>query len=146
MRPSRRSFRFASGPPQDDGRGVLSPTLVMLRSVAEAARLEARKMLAAVVALFALLLFAAAPAHAALTFPPLTGRVVDDAHVLPADVQASLTQKLADLEQRTSRQLVVVTLPSLQGDDIADYGYQLGRAWKIGQKGINNGTLFIVVP
>jgi uncharacterized protein len=72
--------------------------------------------------------------------------VVDDAHVLPAEVQADLTQKLADLEQRTSRQLVVVTLPSLQGDDIADYGYQLGRAWKIGQKGLNNGTLFIVVP
>jgi uncharacterized protein len=97
----------------------------------------------AVLAVFA---FAAAPARAALTFPPLTGRVVDDAHVLPADVQAGLTQKLADLEQRTSRQLVVVTLSSLQGDDIADYGYQLGRKWGIGQKGTNNGALFIIVP
>jgi len=86
---------------------------------------------------------APAPASAALTFPQLTGRVVDDAHVLPADVQAQLTQKLADLEARTSRQLVVVTLPSLQGDEISDYGYQLGRAWKIGQKGTNNGALFI---
>jgi uncharacterized protein len=104
----------------------------------------------AAAALFSLLAFLiltpAGAQAAALTFPPLTGRVVDDAHVLPADVQASLTEKLADLEQRTSRQLVVVTLPSLQGDDIADYGYQLGRAWKIGQKGLNNGTLFIVVP
>ncbi len=41
---------------------------------------------------------------------------------------------------------MVVTLPSLQGDAIDDYGYQLGRAWGIGQKGQNNGALFIVVP
>jgi uncharacterized protein len=102
--------------------------------------------LAALFAAFAFLALAVSPASAALTFPPLTGRVVDDAHVLPADVQASLTQKLADLEQRTSRQLVVVTLPSLQGDDISDYGYQLGRAWGVGQKGTNNGALFIIVP
>ena len=104
------------------------------------------RILAALFAAFAFLAFAAAPAEAALTFPPLTGRVVDDAHVLPADVQASLTQKLADLQARTSRQLVVVTLPDLQGDEISDYGYQLGRAWGIGQKGTNNGALFIVVP
>jgi uncharacterized protein len=101
---------------------------------------------AALFAVFALVVFGAAPAKAALTFPPLTGRVVDDAHVLPADVQASLTSKLADLQTRTSRQLIVVTLPSLQGDEISDYGYQLGRTWGIGQKGTNNGALFIVVP
>ena len=102
----------------------------------------------AVLAAFALLFAFVLPpaAHAALTFPALTGRVVDDAHVLSADTQAQLTQKLADLESRTGRQLVVVTLPSLQGDDIADYGYQLGRTWQIGQKGQNNGVLFIVVP
>ena len=85
-------------------------------------------------------------AHAALTFPPLTGRVVDSAHVLSAQTQQDLTTKLAALEQQTGRQLVVVTLPSLQGDDIADYGYQLGRTWGIGQKGQNNGVLFIVAP
>jgi uncharacterized protein len=79
-------------------------------------------------------------------FPQLTGRVVDDAHVLPPDVQAQLTQKLADLEQKTSRQLVIVTLPSLQGYEIADYGYQLLRHWGIGQKGLNNGAVFIIVP
>lgn len=88
----------------------------------------------------------AGAAFAAPTFPQLTGRVVDDAHVLSPDVQAQLTQKLADLEQRTSRQLVVVTLPSLQGYEIEDYGYQLGRAWGIGQKKLNNGVLFIIAP
>ena len=60
--------------------------------------------------------------------------------------QAALTDKLAALEKATTRQLVVVTLPSLQGDDIADYGYQLLRAWGIGQKGQNDGVLFIVAP
>jgi uncharacterized protein len=96
----------------------------------------------ALLALFML----AAPVQAAPTFPALTGRVVDDAHVLPADVQADLTQRLAVLEQKTSRQLVVVTVPTLQGYDISDYGYQLGRAWGIGQKGTNNGALFIIAP
>lgn len=88
----------------------------------------------------------ASVAFAAPTFPNLTGRVVDDAHILSPDVTAQLTQKLADLEQRTSRQLVVVTLPSLQGYEIEDYGYQLGRAWGIGQKKLDNGALFIVAP
>jgi uncharacterized protein len=96
----------------------------------------------ALLALFML----AAPARAAPTFPQLTGRVVDNAHVLSAEQQADLTQRLAALEQKTSRQLVVVTLPTLQGYDISDYGYQLGRAWGIGQKGTNNGALFIVAP
>ena len=50
------------------------------------------------------------------------------------------------LEQKTGDQLVVVTLPSLQGYEIEDYGYQLGRAWGIGQKGKNNGVVFIVAP
>jgi uncharacterized protein len=96
--------------------------------------------------LVAALSFFAPAARAAPTFPPLTGRVVDDAHVLSAQTVADLTNKLADLQAKTGRQVVVVTLPDLQGDDIEDYGYQLGRAWGIGQKGQNNGVLFIVVP
>jgi len=88
----------------------------------------------------------ALPAFAAPTFPALSGRVVDEAHVLSPEVAAQLTAKLADLEARTSRQLVVVTLSSLQGYEIEDYGYQLGRAWGIGQKKLNNGALFIIAP
>ena len=88
-----------------------------------------------------------APAWAATPqFPALTGRVVDDAHVLSAQTQAAMTAKLAALEQQTKRQLVVVTVPTLGGDDIADYGYRLGRAWGIGQKGQNSGAVFIVAP
>jgi uncharacterized protein len=103
--------------------------------------------LAGLLGLFLCLLVAPAVlAQSAPKFPELTGRVVDDAHVLPPDVQAQLTQKLADLEQKTSRQLVVVTLPSLQGYEIDDYGYQLLRHWGIGQKNLNNGAVFIIVP
>src|SRR6201996_9179199 len=83
---------------------------------------------------------------AALKFPPLTGRVVDDAHILSPQVQQQLTDKLAGLEAQTHHQLVVATLSSLQGDEIEDYGYQLGRAWGIGQKGVNDGVILIVAP
>ena len=85
-------------------------------------------------------------AHAALSFPALTGRVVDNAHILtPATVQ-SLDQQLEAYENGTSNQVVVATIASLHGDSIEDYGYQLGRYWKIGQKGQNNGALLIVAP
>jgi len=100
------------------------------------------RLLAATLAFFVLL----TPAWAAPKFLALTGRVVDDAGILSPDTKAGLTEKLAALEQKTSRQLVVVTLPSLQGYDISDYGYQLGRAWGIGQSKLNNGILFIVAP
>ncbi|HEX5282194.1 MAG TPA: TPM domain-containing protein [Micropepsaceae bacterium] len=98
-------------------------------------------------AVFLLFLFAAVPASAAgLQFPPLTGRVVDDAHLLDAGTASTIDAKLAALEQKTGDQLVVVTLPTLQGHQIEDYGYQLGRAWGIGQKVKNNGALLIIAP
>lgn len=81
-----------------------------------------------------------------LTFPALTGRVVDEAGLLNAVDRAALTESLAGLEARTTNQLVVVTLKSLQGTSIEDYGYQLGRRWKIGQKDKDSGVLLIVAP
>jgi uncharacterized protein len=80
------------------------------------------------------------------TFPALTGRIVDQAGLLDASARARLEAKLQELEAKTTTQLVIVTLPSLEGYDIADYGYQLGRHWGIGQKGSNNGVLLIVAP
>jgi uncharacterized protein len=83
-------------------------------------------------------------AQAEPNFPALTGRVVDDANLLsPAEEQA-LTETLKQLEDKSSDQLVVVTLPSLQGYTIEDFGYQLGRHWGIGTKELNNGVLLIV--
>ncbi len=101
-----------------------------------------------VIRLFALLILLAftSQAVAAPTFPPLSGRVVDNANLLDAATKASLVSMLTQHETDTSNQLVVVTLTTLQGYDIADYGYQLGRHWGIGQKEKDNGVLLIVAP
>ncbi len=109
-----------------------------------AARLPARAFwaLAALVALLGL----AGAALAAITFPALTGRVVDQAELLSPAQEAELTQKLAALERASSRQLVVATVASLQDNPIEDYGYQLGRQWRIGQQGANNGVILLVAP
>jgi len=86
------------------------------------------------------------PASAEPTFPPLTGRVVDAANLLdPADEEV-LTSDLKALEHKSSDQVVVVTLPSLQGYAIEDYGYRLGRHWGLGTKQLSNGILLIVAP
>ena len=94
----------------------------------------------------ALLLLAAIAAAAAPTFPELTGRVVDEAGILSTTTREDLDAMLAEHERATGEQVVVVTLKSLQGYDIADYGYQLGRHWGIGEKGQNTGALLIVAP
>ena len=88
----------------------------------------------------------AAPAFAAPKFPALTGRVVDGANMLSPAVETNLTGRLAALESQTGRQLVVVTVPSLDDYPIEDYGYQLGRQWGIGDAKADDGVLFIVAP
>jgi uncharacterized protein len=102
--------------------------------------------------LASLLMLAAIPASVAQTspnagmppFPELTGPVVDDAHLLPEGVFNQLSQKLFDYSRANGTQLVVATLPTLNGYPIDYYGYQLLRHWGIGQKGKNNGVLLIV--
>lgn len=92
------------------------------------------------------LVLAAGAAMAALSFPPLSGRVVDQANLLNPQQEAELTQKLETLQRASSRQLVVATVSSLQDVPIEDYGYQLGRFWRIGQQGANNGVILLVAP
>lgn len=92
------------------------------------------------------LLFWLVPASAQPTFPSLTGRVVDNAALLTPGDRAALAAELKALEDKSSDQLVVVTVPSLQGYTIEDYGYQLGRHWGIGTAKLNNGVLLIVAP
>lgn len=97
------------------------------------------------IALIAALLLwgGAAPAQ---TFPPFTGLVVDAANVLPPQTRADLTAKLSALQRDTKRQLVVATIPDLQGYPIEDYGYRLGRAWGVGLKDVNNGAILFIAP
>ena len=97
-------------------------------------------------ALLALLLVAFALPAAAQTFPKLTGRVVDQAHLLSPEQVQQLTQLSASVEQASTRQLVVATVPDLQGYPIEDYGYRLGRAWGLGQNDANNGVILLVAP
>ena len=83
---------------------------------------------------------------AAQEFPELTGRVVDAANIIPPAEEAALEARLAGLEEQSQRQLVVATVPDLQGYDIADYGYRLGRSWGIGDVERNDGALLLVAP
>lgn len=91
-------------------------------------------------------LIAAPLALAALQFPPLTGRVVDEAGLLSPQARDRITGWLQQFEQATKRQVVVATVKSLQGASIEDYGYQLGRFWGIGEKGKNTGAILLVAP
>ncbi|MGQ4273627.1 TPM domain-containing protein [Terrihabitans sp. B22-R8] len=105
-----------------------------------------RSIVLAVLLLVATALCGGMIVHADPAFPALSGRVVDEAEILDIQTEALIEGKLAELERKSSDQLVVVTLRSLQGYDIADYGYRLGRHWGIGQKGTNNGALLLVAP
>jgi uncharacterized protein len=91
-------------------------------------------------------LLCAGLAALAVNFPPLTGRIVDQANVIPAATRSAIEPKLADLESKSGIQLVVATVPSLQGQEIEPYANQLFRAWKLGEKTKNNGVLLLVAP
>lgn len=87
----------------------------------------------------------AAPA-AALDVPPLTGQIVDAAHLLPADLAAALSADLAAHAARTGNQVALLTLPSLEGEPLEEFSHRVATAWKLGQKGTDNGVLVLVVP
>jgi uncharacterized protein len=92
------------------------------------------------------LALASGPALAAENFPPLAGRVVDQAQVLSVPERADLETKLADLESKSGIQLVVATVSSLDGEEIEPYANALFRAWKLGEAKKDNGVLFLVAP
>ncbi|MDA8428022.1 MAG: TPM domain-containing protein [Geobacteraceae bacterium] len=80
----------------------------------------------------------------ALDVPQLTGRVNDYARMLSPEAATSLEQKLAAFERDQSTQIVVLTVPSLQGDDIDQFAIRVADQWKIGQKGKDNGVILII--
>ena len=106
-----------------------------------------RGMFGRVSALVLLILCAFQAALAAEpTYPALTGRVVDGANLLAPDVRQRIEDKLKAHEDKTSDQVVVATVPSLQDVTIEDFANGLFRHWKLGQKAKNNGALLIVAP
>lgn len=84
------------------------------------------------------------PAAHALEVPPLQGRVNDTARILSASSVRMLEQTLQALEQKESTQIVVLTIPSLEGDSLEQYTLKVVETWKIGQKGIDNGALLFI--
>ena len=82
----------------------------------------------------------------AYDFPPLSGRVVDQAGVMSAPSRSAVEAKLKDLEDKSGIQLVVATVRSLQGGDVETYANQLFRFWKLGEAKKNNGVLLLVAP
>jgi uncharacterized protein len=84
---------------------------------------------------------------AAQTFPKLAGNpVVDQADIIPAAEEAALNTQLLELEKTTGHQLVVATVSDLEGNDVSEYGYKLGRAWGIGDEAKDDGVVFLIAP
>jgi len=93
-----------------------------------------------------LALLCAGLAALAVNYPPLTGRIVDQANVISAEARSTIEPKLADLEAKSGIQLVVATVASLEGQEIEPYANALFRTWKLGDKTQNNGVLLLVAP
>ena len=109
----------------------------------------ARRLAATIACAMALVLLAlssAAPLRAGPTLPIQTGRITDEIGLLKAEDRSAIEATLADLEQKSTDQVAIVILKSLQGYTIEDFGIDLGRTWGIGQKGKDNGILLIVAP
>src|ERR671911_2961688 len=96
--------------------------------------------------LVALLVLLHPLAALAQSFPQLTGRVIDAANLLKPEERAALEAKLKAHEDKTTDQVVVATLRSLEGYEIEDYTNRLFRHWQLGQKDKDNGALVLVAP
>lgn len=93
--------------------------------------------------ILALLVFMPLPLSA-LDVPQLSGRINDYAHMLSPGTAQQLEQKLAAFESDQSTQIAVLTVPSLQGDDIDQFTIHVAEQWKLGQKGRDNGVLLVL--
>ncbi|PJA77985.1 MAG: methanol dehydrogenase [Nitrospirae bacterium CG_4_9_14_3_um_filter_51_5] len=84
------------------------------------------------------------PATWALEIPPLTGRVVDQAHILSSTTIAQLHSILKKHEATTSNQIAILTIPSLEEHPLEEFAHQVASSWGLGQKGTDNGVLLLV--
>jgi len=109
------------------------------QSQSERGRLPLRLL----IQIFLLLLLTTVPARA-LDVPPLRARVNDYAAVIPADQVQALESQLAQLERDTGHQVAVLTVPTLDGEDIEGFSIRVAENWKIGKKGFDNGVILVV--
>lgn len=96
------------------------------------------------IVVFFLLLFAGFGNARALDVPALKGHVNDYAAMLSQASRRQLEAVLTDVEQKDSTQIVVLTIPALEGDPLEDFSIRVAEAWKIGQKGTDNGAILLI--
>ena len=101
-----------------------------------------KKFIFFVIIAFALAVF---PAFA-VDVPFLTGRVTDNAQILSDETRKAVTANLKAHEEKTTNQIAVLTVPTLEGVSIEEYAVTVFNTWKLGQKGKDNGVLLIVAP
>jgi len=80
----------------------------------------------------------------ALEVPPLKSRVNDTAGMFSQQVVSQTENILSQFEASDSTQIVVLTVPSLEGDILEEYSMRVVEEWKIGQKGLDNGALLLI--
>ncbi len=80
----------------------------------------------------------------ALDVPALKNRVNDYAHLLSPATVSQLDNALRYFEQKESTQIVVLTVPTLEGDSLEDFSIRVAEKWKIGQKGLDNGAILLI--
>jgi uncharacterized protein len=95
--------------------------------------------------LLAVLAFAGTAAQAALPERP-NGPVLDAAGLIPEAEEAALVQRLSAYNKQTGRAIMVVTVPSLEGEDVASYANRLGHEWGVGGKETDQGLILLVAP
>ncbi len=81
---------------------------------------------------------------AALEVPPLRGHVADRAGVLDAQQRAALERQLTEYRQSTGHEFAVLILPSLEDEDLEQYGLRVAETWQLGKRGRDDGLLLLV--
>lgn len=118
-----------------------------VRPAGEPGRDGRPRRLGALAASAAALVLASAPAAVqAQEVPPLDGRVNDRAGVLSPTEASQLEAALAAYEKETGHQFALLTLPSLDGYPIEDWGIRTAEAWKLGSADRDDGLIFLVAP
>jgi uncharacterized protein len=93
--------------------------------------------------LAAMLALVSVPAGAADHFPVFQGHpVMDAANIIPADREAELNAKIVAYEDRTKNEIALVTVASLEDNDIEGYANRMFRHYGIGRNDADNGVLF----
>lgn len=84
------------------------------------------------------------PAFALTPIPLLNGPVVDQSGVLSAATRDFLEQELRELKDLSGTQIVVLTIPALEGEDIAQYSIRVVEKWQLGTKETDRGLLVLL--